>query len=147
MTLHPKNLAIQDFQYELPDERIAKFPLPQRDHSKLLYFDNGKIADHQFSEITGLLPDSSLLVFNDTKVVQARLFFTRSTGSIIEIFCLEPLAPTSEIQQAMQQTGSSVWRCLVGNAKKWKEPVLEMPFQYQNQNAILKTEKVEAEAG
>jgi S-adenosylmethionine:tRNA ribosyltransferase-isomerase len=147
MTLHPKNLAIQDFQYELPDERIAKFPLSQRDQSKLLFFNNGKIADHQFPEITDLLPDGSLLVFNDTKVVQVRLFFTRPTGSIIEIFCLEPLAPTSEIQQSMQQTGSCIWRCLVGNAKKWKEPVLEMPFHYQGQNAILRAEKVETEAG
>jgi S-adenosylmethionine:tRNA ribosyltransferase-isomerase len=147
MTLHPKNLAIQDFQYELPDERIAKFPLAQRDQSKLLFFKNGKIADHQFYEVSDLLPEGSLLVFNDTKVVQARLFFTRSTGSIIEIFCLEPLAPTTEIQQSMQQTGNCVWRCLVGNTKKWKEPVLELPFQYQGQNAILKAEKVEAEAG
>jgi S-adenosylmethionine:tRNA ribosyltransferase-isomerase len=147
MTIHPKNLAIQDFQYELPDERIAKYPLAQRDQSKLLFFDNGRIADHQFSEISNILPNGSLLVFNDTKVVQARLYFTRSTGSVIEIFCLEPLAPTSEIQQAMQQAGSCVWRCLVGNAKKWKEPVLEMPFNYQGQNAILKAEKTEAEAG
>jgi S-adenosylmethionine:tRNA ribosyltransferase-isomerase len=147
MPLHPKNLAIADFQYPLPEERIARFPLEQRDQSKLLFFDNGTLADHAFTDICTLLPESSLLVFNDTKVVQARLFFTRPTGSIIEIFCLEPLSPTSEIQQAMQQTGECIWRCLVGNAKKWKEPVLELPFVYQEKNGILKAEKVEAEAG
>ena len=141
MPLHPKDLKIADYVYELPDERIAKFPLAQRDQSKLLYYKQGEIADHQFQEISDLLPENSLLLFNDTKVVQARLFFTRPTGSVVEIFCLEPVEPTSEIQQAMQQTGSCVWRCMVGNAKKWKEPELTLNFTYAGKNAILKAEK------
>ncbi|MBK0402289.1 S-adenosylmethionine:tRNA ribosyltransferase-isomerase [Adhaeribacter sp. BT258] len=147
MPQHPKDLQIADFVYELPDERIAKFPLAQRDQSKLLSFKAGNITDHIFQEVADLLPANSLLLFNDTKVVQARLFFTRATGSVVEVFCLEPVSPTSEIQQAMQQTGSCVWRCMVGNAKKWKEPVLELPFQYQGKNAILKAEKTAQETG
>ncbi|KAA9325992.1 S-adenosylmethionine:tRNA ribosyltransferase-isomerase [Adhaeribacter soli] len=145
--LHPKNLKIADYQYALPDERIAKFPLGQRDASKLLYYKEGKIADHGFQEIPELLPPDTLLLFNDTKVVQARLFFTRSTGSIIEVFCLEPIAPTSEIQQAMQQTGTCIWRCMVGNAKKWKEPELVLEFSFQDKNGKLKAEKVSQEEG
>ncbi|MFC5269681.1 S-adenosylmethionine:tRNA ribosyltransferase-isomerase [Adhaeribacter terreus] len=147
MLLHPKDLKIADYVYDLPDERIAKFPLAQRDQSKLLYFKQGAIADHTFQEIAELLPENSLLLFNDTKVVQARLFFTRPTGSVIEVFCLEPVAPTSEIQQAMQQTSSCVWRCMVGNAKKWKEPELELQFTFNGQNATLKAEKTAQEAG
>lgn len=145
--LHPKNLKISDYQYNLPEEQIAKFPLAQRDASKLLYFKDGKIDDHTFQEIPDLLPPDALLLFNDTKVVQARLFFTRSTGSIIEVFCLEPVEPTSEIQLAMQQTGTCVWRCMVGNAKKWKEPELSLNFNYKGQNGSLKAEKVSQEEG
>src|SRR5688572_20540969 len=147
MPQHPKDLKIADFVYDLPDERIAKFPLEQRDQSKLLHYQQGKIADHQFYSLSELLPQNSLLLFNDTKVVQARLFFTRPTGSVIEVFCLEPVSPTSEIQQAMQQTNSCVWRCIVGNAKKWKEPVLELQFNFAGKNAILKAEKTAQESG
>src|SRR5690349_12303173 len=147
MLQHPKDLKIADFVYDLPDEHIAKFPLAQRDQSKLLSFKAGKIEDHGFQEIADLLPENSLLLFNDTKVVQARLFFTRPTGSIIEVFCLEPVFPTSEIQQAMQQTNSCVWRCMVGNAKKWKEPELELSFTFAGKNAILKAEKTTQENG
>ena len=147
MPQHPKDLQIADFVYELPDERIAKFPLAQRDQSKLLSYKGGNIADHTFQEIAELLPTNSLLLFNDTKVVQARLFFTRPTGSVVEVFCLEPVSPTSEIQQAMQQTSSCVWRCMMGNAKKWKEPILELQFSFNGQNAILKAEKTAQETG
>ena len=147
MPLHPKDLKIADFVYDLPDERIAKFPMAQRDQSKLLYYRSGEITNHQFSEIADLLPENSLLLFNDTKVVQARLFFTRPTGSVVEVFCLEPVLPTAEIQQAMQQTDTCVWRCMVGNAKKWKEPELTLSFTYAGKNAILKAEKTAQEPG
>ncbi len=125
----PKKLAIKDFVYELPDERIAKFPLAERDQSKLLYYKSGSIADHTFTDLPGLLPDGSLLVFNDTKVVQARLLFRKETGGIVEIFCLEPVKPYAEVQLAMQQTGHSTWKCLVGNNKRWKEGKLYLHFE------------------
>lgn len=147
MPQHPKDLQIADFVYDLPDERIAKFPLAQRDQSKLLSYKGGNISDHTFQDLAELLPTNSLLLFNDTKVVQARLFFTRPTGSVVEVFCLEPVSPTSEIQQAMQQTDTCVWRCMVGNAKKWKEPILELQFSFHGQNAILKAEKTAQETG
>src|SRR6478609_9259103 len=116
MLPHPKDLKIADFQYNLPDERIAKFPLEQRDQSKLLFYRAGNVQDHVFQNLPELLPQNALLLFS------------RPTGSIVEIFCLEPVLPTAEIQQAMQQTGTCVWRCMVGNAKKWKEPELQLQF-------------------
>jgi S-adenosylmethionine:tRNA ribosyltransferase-isomerase len=126
---NPKRLSIKDFVYELPDERIAKFPLPERDQSKLLQYRHGQISDHIFTELPQLLPANSLLVFNDTKVVQARLLFQKETGGTIEIFCLEPVAPQREVQLAMQQTGSSTWKCLVGNNKRWKSGPVKLEFQ------------------
>jgi S-adenosylmethionine:tRNA ribosyltransferase-isomerase len=125
----PKKLAIKDFVYELPDERIAKFPLAERDQSKLLHYKSGAIADRTFTDLPKLLPAGSLLVFNDTKVVQARLLFRKETGGIIEIFCLEPVKPHAEVQLAMQQTGHSTWKCLVGNNKRWKEGKLYLQFE------------------
>ncbi|MBJ6116947.1 S-adenosylmethionine:tRNA ribosyltransferase-isomerase [Pontibacter sp. BT310] len=125
----PKKLAIKDFVYELPDERIAKFPLPERDQSKLLYYKSGTIADHTFTELPELLPADTLLVFNDTKVVQARLLFQKETGGIVEIFCLEPVKPHAEVQLAMQQTESCTWKCLVGNNKRWKSGKLYLHFE------------------
>lgn len=129
MNTNPKNLAIKDFVYELPDERIAKFPLPERDQSKLLFYRNHTIADYTFTELPALLPAGSLLVFNDTKVVQARLIFHKETGGAVEIFCLEPVKPHREVQLAMQQTGSCTWKCLVGNNKRWKEGPLKLAFE------------------
>ncbi len=128
MTEHPQHLAIQDFWYELPDAAVAKYPLPQRDQSKLLLYRRGEMADHGFRELPELLPTGSFLVFNDTKVVQARLLFTKPTGGTVELFCLEPVAPHAEMQLAMQQTNSCVWKCLVGNAKRWKSGILKMPL-------------------
>ncbi|PRY06744.1 S-adenosylmethionine:tRNA ribosyltransferase-isomerase [Pontibacter ummariensis] len=124
----PKKLAIKDFVYELPEERIAKFPLPERDQSKLLLYRQGQMADHTFTDLPQLLPPRSLLVFNDTKVVQARLLFQKETGGTVEIFCLEPVAPYQEVQLAMQQTGNCVWKCLVGNNKRWKSGSVKLRF-------------------
>jgi S-adenosylmethionine:tRNA ribosyltransferase-isomerase len=129
MTPNPKNLAIKDFVYELPDERIAKFPLPERDQSKLLFYRKHTIADRTFTDLPELLPAGCLLVFNNTKVVQARLLFQKETGGIVEIFCLEPVAPHREVQLAMQQTESCTWKCLVGNNKRWKSGPLKLYFK------------------
>ncbi|QMU29789.1 S-adenosylmethionine:tRNA ribosyltransferase-isomerase [Adhaeribacter radiodurans] len=126
MTENPKDLTIQDFRYSLPDAAVAQYPLANRDESKLLFYQQGTVSDHTFRVIPDLLPSGSLLVFNDTKVVQARLLFTKPTGGTIEIFCLEPVAPHTEMQQAMQQTGSCTWQCLVGNAKRWKSGTLQL---------------------
>lgn len=128
MPTDPKRLKIKDFTYPLPDHQIAKYPLPQRSASKLLYYRQGQIQDEVFTSLPDLLAADSLLIFNNTKVVQARLYFQRPSGSTIEVFCLEPLLPVTEMQLAMQQTGSCTWTCLVGNAKRWKEPVLTLEF-------------------
>ncbi|MGV3504370.1 MAG: S-adenosylmethionine:tRNA ribosyltransferase-isomerase [Adhaeribacter sp.] len=133
MAVHPRDLKIKDFTYHLPEERIAKFPLPDRAASRLLCYQGGQISDRAFTDLPGLLPPGAMLVFNNTRVVQARLFFRRPTGSIVEVFCLEPVAPYTDMQQAMQQTRQATWKCLVGNAKKWKEEELSLTFPLENQ--------------
>ena len=133
MATDPKALKITDFTYHLPDERIARFPLADRSASKLLFYQGGNIQDKAFRVLPELLPPGSLLVFNNTKVVQARLFFKRLSGATIEIFSLEPVAPVTDMQLAMQQTGFCTWKCLVGNAKRWKEEALELTFVLPDQ--------------
>ncbi len=127
--MHPQHLKISDFTYELPDERIAKFPLAERDDSKLLVYAQGSITENQYKHIDEFLPTESVLVFNQTKVVQARLLFEKTSGSSIEIFCLEPDAQYADITTAMLQTGKVFWKCLVGGAKKWKEEWLSCNFE------------------
>ncbi|WP_045687826.1 S-adenosylmethionine:tRNA ribosyltransferase-isomerase [Hymenobacter sp. AT01-02] len=139
----PRQLSIHDFTYELPAERIAPEPLPDRDQSRLLYYQGGTIHDQQFQDLPSLLPPSTLLVFNDTKVVRARLFAQKPTGGIVELFCLEPVAPHRAIEPAMQQTGSCVWKCLVGNGKRWKSGAVQLEFAVQGQSATLTAERVE----
>ncbi|MFN3528641.1 MAG: S-adenosylmethionine:tRNA ribosyltransferase-isomerase [Bacteroidia bacterium] len=124
--LHPAQLRISDFSYDLPEARIAAHPLPERDASRLLHYRAGVLSDHRFIDLPDLLPTNSLLLFNNTRVVQARLIFQKPSGGLIELFCLEPLAPFTEIQLAMQTTGSAVWKCLVGNNKRWKGGALEL---------------------
>ncbi len=118
--MNPQDLSIHDFSYELPDDRIAAFPLAERDQSKLLHYADGKIADHRFFELPEILKPADLLVFNQTRVVQARMLFKNSSGARIEVFCLEPLGQTDMVQ-AMLQKGSAEWLCMVGRAAKWKE--------------------------
>lgn len=118
--VNPQDLSIHDFSYELPTEKIADFPLAERDQSKLLHYSAGKIVDHRFHELPDLLKPNDLLVFNQTRVVQARLLFKNSTGARIEVFCLAPLGQTDMVQ-AMLQKGSAEWLCMVGRASKWKE--------------------------
>lgn len=119
--MHPQLLKIEDFNYDLPDEKIAKFPLEQRDASKLLVYKNGSINDKNFSDISNEIKAETLLVFNNSKVVNARLFFKKETGGVIEIFCLAPDSRYSDVTIAMQQKQQVYWQCMVGGAKKWKE--------------------------
>ena len=114
-----KSLRIEDYDYPLPDERIARYPLPQRDHSKLLCLKNGGISEHHFYDIPSLLPQDTMLVFNDTKVIHARLLFHKETGAQIEVFCLEPYG--MDVTDAFAQRERCTWTCFIGNNKKWKE--------------------------
>ncbi|WP_339905264.1 S-adenosylmethionine:tRNA ribosyltransferase-isomerase [uncultured Cyclobacterium sp.] len=112
---------LKDYFYDLPDEYIAKHPLELRDKSKLLHFENGKISHEKFSNISALVPANSHLVFNNTKVIPARLHFQKATGAKIEIFLLNPILPATLIQQSMESTGPVTWKCMIGNLKRWKE--------------------------
>lgn len=116
-------IHIEDYNYPLPDERIAKYPLPRRDASKLLIYKDGKVDTKVFSELPQFLPEGSLMVFNDTKVVPARLHFVRETGAKIEIFCLQPVNPV-EYNTAFAATESCSWQCVIGNFKRWKDDLL-----------------------
>ncbi|WP_186756634.1 S-adenosylmethionine:tRNA ribosyltransferase-isomerase [Echinicola salinicaeni] len=114
-------IKLSDYQYELPDERIAKFPLEKRDHSKLLHFEKGEIDHHRFYDLPELLPNDSLMVFNNTKVIPARLIFKRTSGAKIEIFLLQPIAPNQVINEVMIHEGPVIWEAMIGNLKKWKD--------------------------
>jgi S-adenosylmethionine:tRNA ribosyltransferase-isomerase len=118
--MDPRNLAIKDFTYDLPEDRIAKYPLPDRDASKLLTYEQGKITEDIYKNLDRHLPSNSLLVFNDTKVIEARLLFQKLSGGVIEIFCLEPHEQYADITDAMNQHGKVLWQCLIGGASKWK---------------------------
>jgi S-adenosylmethionine:tRNA ribosyltransferase-isomerase len=123
---HPSLLHISDFTYELPDQKIARYPLEQRDQSKLLVWGSGPIRENTYANIADEIPAESLLVFNNTKVVEARLLFQKPTGGLIELFCLEPADQYEDITTAMLQKGSVQWKCLVGGAKKWKEGSVQL---------------------
>lgn len=118
--MHPKNLRIQDYTYELPDERIAKYPLKERDASKLLVYKDGTITEDVYRNISTHIPADTLMIFNQAKVVHARLLFKKESGGAIEVFCLSPHEQYADIQTAMQQKGYVQWECLVGGASKWK---------------------------
>ena len=117
------SIKIEDYSYDLPEERIAKYPLPERDSSKLLVYEDGHVSDHVFRDIPSLLPEGSIMVFNNTKVVPARLHFQRESGAHIEIFCLEPVEP-AEYATAFATCGRCSWKCVIGNAKRWKNDIL-----------------------
>jgi hypothetical protein len=121
----PKSIQIKDYNYPLPDERIAKYPLPERDSSKLLLYRHGVIGEDRFFRISEHLPEHALMVFNNTKVVQARLHFHKETGAQIEVFILEPAQP-AEYQENFLSRGRCEWLCLVGNLKKWKGGTLSL---------------------
>lgn len=123
--IDPRNIAIADFTYDLPDNRIALHPLPRRDASKLLIYQKGRISEDVYSNIADYIPSNSLLVFNNTKVINARIRFQKSTGSVIEIFCLEPYELVSEYSTVMNLHGKVRWKCFVGGMAKWKSGLLE----------------------
>ena len=135
-----KQINISDYNYELPDERIAKFPLEKRDSSKLLTYVSGNVSTNVFSSLPEILPANSCLVFNNTRVIQARLEFFKSTGSRIEIFCLEPQEPSS-YELSLSSTQSCVWKCMIGNLKKWKGEVLKKVVGADN--LVLEAERLE----
>lgn len=121
--MNTKDIHISNYNYELPDERIAKFPKEERDHSKLLIYNKGQVGEDVFFHLPEYLPQGALMVFNNTKVIQARLHFRKDTGALIEIFLLEPAQP-ADYEQMFQQSECCSWLCLVGNQKKWKEGTL-----------------------
>ena len=119
--MHPKDLSITDFSYVLPPGRIAQFPLQERDQSKLLIYEEGKISEDIFANVANHLPENATLIFNDTKVIHARIIFRNENDASIEVFLLEPVSPNSDMQLAIFEHGECTWRCFVGNAKKWRE--------------------------
>jgi S-adenosylmethionine:tRNA ribosyltransferase-isomerase len=123
-----KNIRIEDFDYDLPDDRIAKFPLKERDKSKLLVWKNGRITESRFQNLGTFIPENALLIFNNTKVIQARMIFYKETGAQIEIFCLEPIEP-SDYAESFIRTKSCTWLCLIGNSKRWKTGKLTSTIQ------------------
>ena len=136
----PQDIRIDEYDYPLPDERIAKYPLARRDASKLLLYKNGQISESTFCHLPELLPDDSLLVCNNTRVIQARLHFRKETGALIEIFCLEPLDPCDYLM-SFQTTGGCVWRCLVGNLRKWKTGRLSRTLSVEGREVTLHAER------
>jgi S-adenosylmethionine:tRNA ribosyltransferase-isomerase len=124
--VHPKYLEIKNFTYDLPEERIAKYPLEERDASKLLVYRDGKILEDVYRNISEYISENSLLIFNNTRVIPARLIFHNSTGARIEIFCLEPAGKNEDISSAMSKTENAKWICMIGRASKWKESVLQI---------------------
>ncbi|MGL5228075.1 MAG: S-adenosylmethionine:tRNA ribosyltransferase-isomerase [Bacteroidales bacterium] len=136
-----EEIRIEEFDYPLPDERIAKFPLAKRDTSKLLVYNQGDIQTHTFGDLTQFIPSGSLMVFNNTKVIQARLFFQKTTGAKIEIFCLEPIAPHDYLL-SFQQTQTCTWLCMIGNLKKWKEGQLTQTIETPHGSTVLAAEKI-----
>lgn len=140
----PQNIRIEDFTYHLPDERIAKYPLEQRDESKLLIYRDGDIESKQFSTLPEQLNENTLLVFNNTKVIRARLYFYKLTGAKIEVFCLEPEVPR-DYNLSFQAKGEVVWRCMVGNLKKWKSGCLHLMLENGEQRVQIAAEKIDAQ--
>ena len=134
--MNTRQISISDYDYSLPDSRIAKFPLSQRDHSRLLVYNKGTIQSSLFCHLPDFLPEGALMVFNNTRVIQARLYFHKQTGALIEVFLLEPAQP-ADYEQVFQTTASCTWTCMVGNLKKWKGEVLRRDFEVAGQVVTL----------
>lgn len=137
-----QNISIANYNYNLPEEKIARYPLTPRHNSKLLIYKGGKITDHTFRDIPQFLPNNSLLVYNNTRVIHARLHFRKATGAKIEIFCLEPINPNDH-QLSFQQTKRVTWKCMVGGLKKWKSEVLHKEIQIDGQAVDFRAEIVD----
>lgn len=139
---HTKHIRISEYNYQLPDDRIAKFPIEGRDRSKLLVYRHGEVSEDGFWNLPGYLPEGALMVFNNTKVIQARLHFHKETGALIEVFLLEPFCP-SEYEQMFLAKGHCEWLCLVGNLKKWKEGKLSMQVEVAGRALTLMAERMQ----
>jgi S-adenosylmethionine:tRNA ribosyltransferase-isomerase len=137
-------IFIDEYDYLLSDERIAKFPLPRRDASKLLVYQNGNITESKFLNIVDFLPEKALLVYNNTRVIQARLVFHKDTGARVEVFCLEPLLPADYVQSLGANT-ECVWKCMVGNLKKWKEGVLNKTIEIDGKICVFHAERLKTD--
>ncbi|MBO7489931.1 MAG: S-adenosylmethionine:tRNA ribosyltransferase-isomerase [Bacteroidales bacterium] len=142
MPNNPRDIAIAEYDYPLPEERIAKFPLAERDQSKLLVYNGKEIVESQFFHLPELLPEKAMLVFNNTKVIHARLFFRKPTGSVIEIFCLEPW--NEPVTTAFEEREHCTWLCFIGNNKKWKEGPLTSEFKIQDSKFKIEASRREA---
>jgi len=139
-----RSISINDYTYTLPDEKIARYPLPERDASKLLVYKKGSIAEDTYRNIHSYLPADSLLVFNNTRVIEARLLFQKPSGGVIEIFCLEPGDDYPDVTTGMLQQGSVKWKCLIGGASKWKTGlVLQKNIVCNNQTILLEARYTE----
>ncbi|NOY51113.1 MAG: S-adenosylmethionine:tRNA ribosyltransferase-isomerase [Chlorobi bacterium] len=137
---HPADISIEEYNYNLPERKIAKYPLGERDSSKLLSFANGDPIELSFRDLPNILPVDSLLLFNETKVIQARMKFQKTSGAKIEIFCLEPVEPVNDFQLAFQQSSPVVWKCMIGNAKRWKSGKLSNGFIVNGKSVLLNAE-------
>lgn len=137
-----QNISMANYTYILPDEKIAKYPVSPRHTSKLLVYNNGQISDYIFRQVPDFIPQNALLVYNNTRVIHARLHFHKSTGAKIEIFCLEPISPNDH-QINFQHNNEVTWKCMVGNLKKWKTEILEKPIKIGTETIILKAEIVD----
>lgn len=142
--METKHIKISDYNYSLPEERIAKFPLLKRDNSKLLVYKHGQIMEDHFFNLSKYLPQGSLMVFNNTKVIQARLHFKKETGATIEIFLMEPAVP-KDYELIFQSTGKCSWYCMVGNLKKWKDGSLFRDFSIKGEKLSLKATLVRSD--
>ena len=138
--MNPKHIHIADYNYSLPDERIAKYPIAERDHSKLLVYQHGEVSEDVFYHIVSYLPKGAMMVFNNTKVIQARIHFRKETGALIEVFLLEPAVP-NDYELMFQTRGACSWNCLVGNAKKWKEGTLKRELEIGGEKVTFCAEK------
>ena len=141
MVKNIQEIAIAEYDYPLPDERIAKYPLAQRDTSKLLLYNNGSVSEDVFSNLPKYLPHGALMVFNNTRVIQARLRFRKETGAQIEVFCLEPEQPC-DYQQIFLETSECVWQCLVGNSNRWKGGLLSQVIEVGGKDVTLSVERI-----
>lgn len=144
--IDPASIRIESFHYDLPSHRIAHEPLPERDASKLLIYRDGTISEDIYKNLCAHLPEKSLLMFNNTRVIQARILFPKSTGSQIEIFCLEPEEAHLGFEAAMSQEGEARWKCLVGGMSKWKEPMLIRYIETSNGTIELRAQVISKEA-
>ncbi len=141
--MHPKYLKIENFTYDLPNDKIAYNPVNPRDTSKLLVYKQGNISENTYRNLADELPENSVLIFNDTKVVKSRIFFKNDTGATIEVFCLEPYGENTDYELHFQQTGSAIWTCLIGKVAKWRQPKLSKVIIVNGKEVILSVEMIE----